>query len=331
MKRLHHEFSPSRLDRTAGCPWSYRNCIGWESGENEDSGRGTLLHRAVYDDSAYDSLGENDRGMIDFIRDEHIRPYSGMKMYHELFVQVYDSDTLLTEGVADCLTISPDGTKASLKDWKFGNYEVAPAAENMQIKAYVCGIFQKFPKITTVYAMIVQPVYGSADYDNQCEFRREQLSEMIAEIASVIDRAKSAAEADANPTAENCRYCNKLHCRAFCGKMEQNFEIMNLQKEELSIEEENMTLEFADRLICAEKEIKDAMKHRTDIAKKLIIAAGGSAKFRVQAGRITRKTDWKKLARDKQISDDEIAAYTTETTGEPYLMPRMRRPKQLKG
>ena len=328
----HHEFSPSKLDRLASCPWSYCNCRGWAGEEGDDASRGTLLHRAIYDDAAYANLSGKEQGMIDFIRDEHIRPYAGMKMYHELFVQLFDAENrLLTEGTADCLILSPDGTKASLKDWKFGSYEVAPAAENMQVKAYVCGVFQKFPKLTTVYAMIVQPVYGSTDYDTQCEFRREQLPELLAEIAAIIDRAKIATEADANSTAENCRYCNKLHCRAFREKMEANFEIMAIRPEELTVEEQEMTLDYADRLVCAEKEIRDAMKRRTDIARKLILAAGGSANFRVQSGRVTKTTAWRKLARDKQISDDEIAAYTTETTGEPYLMPRMRRPKQLKG
>lgn len=324
----HHEFSPSRLDRIENCPWSYKNCIGWNSESGKDAERGTLLHRAVYDDAAYAELSAKDREIIDSVRAEHITPYKGMERYSELFVRVFDEDGApLTEGTLDDLTISNDGSAASLKDMKFGNYEVDEALENNQIEAYACGIFQKFPKVNTVYAMIVQPVYGVADYDAQCGFKREELPRMLAHIRDIISRAKNATESDAIPSAENCRYCNKENCKAFQRKMVANFDLMAVDPEQLSVSERELTVDFADRLLCAEKEIKAIMKSKTEAAKRLILQANGSANFRVQRGRTTRRTDWDEIARLHGIPEDEITAHTTEKEGEPFLMPRMRKPK----
>lgn len=321
----HHEFAPSKLERMAGCPWSYRNCLGWTSDEGSDAARGSLLHAAIYDDAAYRLLSVRERGMIDFIRDEHIRPYAGMEHYHELLVQVVMDGVILTEGTLDDLVISPDGLSASLKDWKFGSYEVAPAEENPQIKAYVCGIFHKFPKVRTVYAMIVQPVYGSADYDRQAVFTRDQYPELLREIAGIIHTAKNAPEESATPSATNCRYCNKMACRAFRAKMDRNFDVFAIDPEQLSAEDTEMTLDFADRLLCAKREIESIMDAKTVEAKKMILANGGSANFRVQAGRISKRTDWKKIVEAHGIPQSEIDEATTTTESEPYLMPRMRR------
>lgn len=322
----HHDFAPSKLERIASCPWSYRNCLGWTGEEGSDATRGTLLHTAIYDDTAYNLLSARERGMIDFIRAEHVQPYAGMEHYHELFVQVTAADgTILTEGTLDDLVISPDGTYASLKDWKFGSYEVAPAAESWQIKAYVCGVFQKFPKVETVYAMIVQPVYGAADYDKQTEFKREQLPELLREIENVRAAAKDANENAASPSASNCRYCNKMACRTYREKMDRNFAVFAIDPEQLAAADTEMTLDYADRLLCAKREIESIMDAKTAEAKKMILANGGSENFRVQAGRVSKRTDWKKIVEAHGIPQDEIDAATTATESEPYLVPRMRR------
>lgn len=326
----HHEFAPSRLERIAGCPWSYRNCIGWTSDDGADAVRGSLLHAAIYDDAAYRLLSDRERGMIDFIRDEHIKPYANMEHYHELFVQIVMDGVILTEGTLDDLVISADGESASMKDWKFGSYEVAPAAENPQVKAYVCGIFHKFPKVKTVYAMIVQPVYGVADYDQQAVFTRDEYPELLREIASIIHTAKDATEESAAPSAANCRYCNKMACRTFRAKMNRNFDVFAIDPEQLSAEETEMTLDFADRLLCARREIESIMDAKSAAAKKMVIANGGSANFRVQAGRVTKRTDWAKIVEKYEIPQSEIDAATTSIEGEPYLMPRMRRKANLK-
>jgi hypothetical protein len=325
----HHKFSPSSMERMGNCPWSYKNCQGWQQQDNADSSHGTLLHRAMYDDSVFAKLSKADRETVAALRAEHVEPYKNFEHYHELRLEIYRNDgTLLNFGTSDFVVISPDGKTASLKDWKFGNYEVTPAVNNPQLKNYVAGIFQKFPKVETVFVMTVQPAYGTGDYDQQAELKRECLPEILTELENIVEKAENANEAQAVPNAENCRYCNKAQCRAFLRKMDENFSILQINSAELADNEHEMTIEFADRLLCAEKEIKKAMEVKVALAKQLVIANGGSVNFALRDGRVTKTTNWKALCEKHGICEEEIASFTTEKQGEPFLAPRMRK-KQL--
>ena len=328
----HHEFSPSKLDRIESCPYSWRNCLNWKSDDGKDARRGTNLHRAIYDDDELAKCSDSEKSMIEFIRKEHIQPYveAGLERHVELQVFVTLDGYILTYGFIDDLTISKNGKIANLKDWKFGGYEVEEAKDNKQIWAYVCGVFQKFPNVEKVYATIVQPLYGAADYDKQACFERKDFCHLLFRINTIIERAKTATLDDANATADNCRYCNKLACPVFEVKMEENFALLAVDPESLSEVETETAVEYADRLLMAEKEIKEILKSKTEKAKLAIIAAGGSENFRVQAGRVTKKTDWKLLAEKFGISDDDISEATVQTVGEPCLMPKMRKKKNTK-
>lgn len=325
----HHDFSPSKLDRIESCPYSWRNCLNWKSEDGKDAQRGANLHSAIYDDAELAKCSDSEKSMIEFIRKEHIQPYveAGLERYVELQVFVTLDECVLTYGYIDDLTISKNGKIANLKDWKFGSYEVEEAKDNKQIWAYVCGVFQKFPNVEKVYATIVQPIYGAADYDKQACFERKDLCYLLCRINEIIEKAKIATVDDANATADNCRYCNKLNCPVFKAKMGYNFFLLAVNPESLSEVEQETAIEYADRLLVAEKEIKDILKTKTAAAKKAIIAAGGSENFRVQAGRVTKKTDWKLLAEKFGITDEDIAEATEESVDEPCLMPRMRKKK----
>ena len=326
----HHEFAPSSLGRLQGCPWSYHQCKGWTEPENKDAFDGRLLHEAIYDDSAFQKLGNSEKKTVLKIRTEHVEPYAHLEHYHELKLEIFKSDgTLFNFGTADFVVISPDGKAASLKDWKFGGFEVAKASENPQIKNYVVGIFQKFPAVEKVFAMTVQPVHGADDYDDQAEFQRSHLPELLTELESIVDRAKNANEAMANPNGENCRYCNKLQCEAFLRKMDENFIIMKVDSSILAEDQHQMTIEFADRLLCAEKEIKNVMEVKVQLAKDLVIANGGSENFSVRNGRVTKTVDWKALCEKHGICQEEIDIFTTEKQSAPFLAMKMKR-KTLK-
>lgn len=326
----HHEFAPSSLGRLQGCPWSYHQCKNWVQPESKNALGGRLLHEAVYNDEAFAKLGTSEKNTVTKLRKEHVEPYAHLEHYHELTVEVFMADgTLLNFGTADFVVISPDGESASLKDWKFGGFEVAKAGENPQMKNYVAGLFQKFPRLKRVFAMIVQPSCGADDYENQAEFKKEHLPELLAELENIVDTAKSSNEAMANPNAENCRYCNKLRCGAYLRQMDENFAIMKADSSILADDEHEMTIEFADRLLCAEKEIKKAMETKVAIAKELVINNGGSPSFSLRNGRITRTTDWKALCEKHGICQEEIDLFTTETQGTPFLAMKMKR-KELK-
>ena len=326
----HHEFAPSSMGRLQGCPWSYHQCKNWVQPENKNALGGRLLHEGVYNNEAFAKLGTSEKNTVTKLRKEHVEPYAHLEHYHELKLEIFRANgELLNFGTADFVVISPDGENASLKDWKFGGFEVAKAAENPQMKNYVAGLFQKFPKLKTVFSMIVQPAAGCDDYDDQAEFKRSQLPELLAELENIVDTAKTASEAMANPTGENCRYCNKLHCGAFLRKMDDNFAVMKVDSSLLADNDHEMTIEFADRLLCAEKEIKKAMEAKVAIAKELVINNGGSENFSVRNGRVTKTVDWKALCKKHGICQEEIDLFTTETQGASFLQMKMKR-KSLK-
>ena len=329
----HHEFSPSKLERIENCPPSWKICQNFTGVDGVDAVRGTLMHRAFYDDDALAELSDADKNVILEIRTEHLKPFqkTGIEHYHELYVEVKDDDgTILTAGTADYILISPDGELASLIDFKFGNYEVTPADINPQIWGYAAGVFQKFPQLKTVFALIVQPVYGIGDYEKQAEFKRERLPEIINRIKTIRQKAQTADISDMSQyscSADNCRYCNKRGCPRYREWMTVNIELFGVSQ--LPDEVAEMTLDYADRVKCASKAIAAEIKPLTELADKVIKTCGGSANFRLCEGRISKKTDWKALCRKHGISEEDIAEFTSESHGEPYLMSRMRKSGKL--
>lgn len=325
----HHEFSPSRLNRLADCPWSYKNCLGWVSPDTDDSRRGTVMHEAVHNDDVLATLPDGDAELIRQLRAEHVTRFLNLEHYFELQVEVTRRDgTLLTSGYIDFLYLSPDREMAGMVDWKFGSQEVAPAEHNWQMKGYAAGVFQQFPTVKRIFAMTVQPVFGMDHYDKQFQFERAMLPQILMDIDAIQERAKNATPADAHPAPERCRECNQLHCAKYRERMEENISLMQGDTD-LPLAEQEMTLDFADRLLCAKREIEILMAKRAGEAKNVVIKAGGSEHFRVQSGRVTAKTDWQALMKAFRIPEEAVKDFTETTTGEPFIAPRMRRKKEL--
>jgi len=309
------------------------------------------MHLAVRDDSALEKIPEADRETILQLRETFITPnlVPGSVRYDELFLEVNDSKkhrftdigedgkeiveetTLLTSGTADFVLIC--GENALLLDWKFGSREVSPAQENTQTIGYAVGIFQKFSQVNTIYARIVQPVFwNDLDTDGKGEtvFKRDSLPDMIAEIAGIADRAELADESSANCTEDNCRYCNKNNCRIYQNKMTEAIRLYGLcdsDTAEISIPKEE-AVAYSDAMLVRAGIIKSMVAEREAIFKKMILESGGSEHYRIQSGRVTKKTDWSAICREYQVAPEDIVKFTTETTGDPYVIARMRKPKK---
>lgn len=339
----HHEFPPSGLNRLASCPMAYKVCKGWSSPASAASERGTMLHRAVYDDAIYDTLKEADRDAIDYIRANHIAPYPkerGFVHLHEKKLYLRDDDgSEINFGTCDFIMLDPTRTVAMVKDWKFGSIPVPPASKNLQLIDYALSVMQEFPTVTKVFAEIVQPALegGSeedpaAANDKVAELSRADMGTYLDAIRLVIQRCK-----DANPedpacyscTPENCRFCNRLNCRVHRERMEQNFALFAVPGEQATAfagtDEGRMTIDYANDLLLAKKAIEAAMEEKATAATQVVVASGGSGDFRVVEGRVSRRTDWKKVAEEAAIPPEIIEAHTTETVSKPYLMPKQRR------
>ena len=334
----HHSFAPSSLERIENCPPSWEICKNMlRDDSGKDASRGDLMHRAFYDDSALAKLNGKDKEVILALRKEHIEPYpteKGIKHFHELFVEIKDeTGKTLTTGTLDYLIISADEKIGSLIDLKFGSYEVTPAGVNPQIWAYVIGVFQKFPSLEQLFALIAQPVFGIGNFDQQAVFKRSDLPNLIARIKQIEDNAEkadSANFAEYHPSTSDCRYCNKMQCPVHRNWMIENMRVMGLTEHDLPKDVVDMTVEYADRVKLAEKAIKDQMTPLSDIATLTIKNFGGSEHWRVCNGKVSKTINWKAICEKHNISDDEIAEFTTEKTGEPYVTARTRKSTKQK-
>lgn len=329
----HHEFAPSKLERIEGCPASWKMCRDFHPESGKDATRGSLLHEAIHNDKVLAGLSEQDQNLVMSLRNEYIEPFKskGFKIFHELPVVIRDEDgSELTAGTLDALILSPDETQGSLIDFKFGIYEVTEAKENPQILAYCAGAFQQFPKLQTVFALIVQPVFGIGNYDKQAKIGRDELPAILKRIRQAEEAAKNADLQDLSiyhATASNCRYCNKFACPKYREWMRTNMEIVGVS--EMPQEVEDMTVEYADRVKLAGKAIQAEMKSVLELADKVILDCGGSENYRVCSGKVTKKTDWKGLCAKHEITAEEIAEFTTESVGFPYLTARTRKNSKM--
>ena len=334
--KQHHSFAPSSLERIENCPPSWeicKNMVRDDSGK--DASRGDTMHRAFYDDAALAELSEKDKEIVLSLRHEHIEPYpaeKGFKHFHELFVEIKDEDNaILTHGTLDYLIISANEKVGSLIDLKFGSYEVTPAADNPQIWAYAIGVFQMFPKLEQLFALIAQPVFGIGNFDQQAVFKRSDLPKLIARIKQIEDNAEKADTANFShyhPSASDCRYCNKMQCPVHRNWMIENMQVMGLTEHDLPKDVVEMTVEYADRVKLAEKAIKDQIAPLSNMATLAIKNFGGSEHWRVCNGKVSKTINWKALCEKYNITDDEIAEFTTEKIGDAYVTARTRKSKK---
>lgn len=366
MPGIHHEKSPSKADRLKNCPPSFKICKGWIQEDSEDAKHGTILHNAIYDDTIYKTLSGGDKSIIDSIRIEHIIPFQNKEKYpelihySELYVEVKNQKgEILTAGTCDDVCISRD--IASLKDWKFGSYEVVPAINNMQIKEYVAGLFQKFHQVNTIFAVIVQPCYWDGDFESkQAEFKRDMLPDIISEIEEIN---KKCDEVDINDftqyscKTDNCRYCNKSACKVYNAKMYEAAISYGMTVIENTLPDIDI-VNYADEMLCKAKMLEAMIEEKKDVFKKIVIKNGGSANFSVREGKKTRKTDWKSVSRElcekyihsvcrlkkwfrnipvdylfeksDKIVEKVVSKYTSETIGDPYVASKMRNTNKRK-
>ena len=184
-----------------------------EFSDNTAAEEGTMLHSAV--EMGNISLCEDDDQEFLVTRcieyqDELVKQYNPEKVVvaHEQHVVIED----LTRGTFDLL-IYDDGPKADLLDWKFGRLPVTEAEKNVQVQAYVLGVFLK-PELTHIQEVTAHLVCPRQDEVTTAVYLREKkdlLYERInAIILSVMDEEKSE-----RLNEKGCRMCGrKAKCQA---------------------------------------------------------------------------------------------------------------------
>lgn len=328
-----HAFaSPSMFGAIKACPYTAWCRYGWNEPERPAAMRGRLLHEAVYSEEAYGRVTDaEDRALVDMIRRDFVEPMKGMEHYFELRLELVDEEgRIRTFGTADFVALDKEKRAACLRDWKYGSIAVEVAKDNDQIHAYVAMLFQRFPDIDTVYALIVQPALGEVDFGATAVFTREaDYKRFYDDAIAVCEMAEKATPEDARPTPESCRWCNCMGCEAWRKVMNAALQdwcqSADLPAERPMTEPSTELVTYCDEGLDQLTIIKNFVAAKEAEMKRVIVAAGGSPNYRVANGRVTKTTDWKAVAQECGIPREVIDAHTVAKIGEPYAVRKSRK------
>jgi hypothetical protein len=119
-----------------------------------------------------------------------------------------------TAGYMDNSLIDHTGTHAKLFDWKFGNWPVEQADNNLQGIAYVLGLAKKYPKLNRFEFFFKQP---HLNHISHAEWTREQLPALYLRVQVVVARARAARASilkgdwnAARPFVPACNFCGNI-------------------------------------------------------------------------------------------------------------------------
>lgn len=227
VSRLHHDYSPSKLQFLEACP-------GFEGMQstNAASELGTKIHDAI-ESGKYEGQGFTDEqidaiiGCIAYYQ-AAVAEWPGATLYTEVYLPI-DADNT-TAGYIDIGIVSADGKHGKIKDWKTGQNAVEPAENNLQGMAYLLGLlFNHAPNLEDCEVEFVMPFQGQGGIVDRHTFKRAEFAAMHLRIKTIVARAKVATAAfkeakaagktcdhpSLTPNTSTCLFCaNLAHCHA---------------------------------------------------------------------------------------------------------------------
>jgi hypothetical protein len=214
-EREHHPFSPSTLQYREACPYFEPSKV-----ENAAATAGTLQHVAV--DSPLDHAHLSD-AQAAAVKDcqayfnELKSDYPGCQVLIEQYLPIDDyrgkfkdwngeihPHLATTAGYLDRAIVSKDRKSADICDWKFGEWDVEPAENNVQGISYLLGIVRKIPSIDKVTVRFVMPYRDEITYHT---FHRPEFQALHQRIRAIVFRAVEAREKRDFTQATPCSAC----------------------------------------------------------------------------------------------------------------------------
>jgi len=251
-ERLHHPFSPSKLQFLEACP-----CYVERGGPvHEKALIGTRQHavtetreddHALSDDEATHAAEcmdfyERHKGLYEEARNRAMaETCERLAMQYQDHPDVYgdevEANTPLIEeiveeylpvdgsavlvgdtlfkgtsgGYCDRALIDHTRTRAKMFDWKFGQWPVEAAENNLQGIAYALGLFRKVPTLAEITFYFKQPVLNLI---SMATWRRDQVPALYLRVLTVVENAKTARQqgdfASARPLVPACLFCGNV-------------------------------------------------------------------------------------------------------------------------
>lgn len=209
--REHSKHSPSSLEPILRCA----GFLNDKSRPTTAADRGSLGHLAVEKEDPElcgddDSLKKATEMCLKYLN--RLRANASAKgnfqEFKELRIPVQDQSGSFDHLILECGIIEAD-----LVDYKFAyNYHTA---DGMQAKAYVAGIFDKWPSLQKIRVHMVHPFLNQVSVETYARGDEDMIN---AEVRAVIERARRADPADFRVN-KYCAYCARAGSCPVLGKI----------------------------------------------------------------------------------------------------------------
>lgn len=220
-ERVHHPYSPSKLQMLEACPK-----LQSINSESEAAFTGTMQHDVA--DSGIDNARLPDykaMAAVDCMKfaESRAAEYPGGTILKEEYFPIDDEEISLmgsgpddiaifkgtTAGYADFAVVSADGLKGEILDWKFGQWGVEDADNNLQGIAYALGLLKRFPRLQSIRVWFILP---HRDELSEHTFTRNDFNGLYLRTRTVVQRAVEANKvaddfSTAKATEGTCLFC----------------------------------------------------------------------------------------------------------------------------
>jgi hypothetical protein len=259
-ERIHHPYSPSKLQSLESCP-KYASAFTTSEAAEMGTKQHAVAETGIDDITIPDEKAAGVTAGLLFL-DERRRNYPGHTYITEEYLPIDESIITValppdapvgtpdkyvgtTAGYLDAGIISADQTEAEIVDFKFGRVAVERADNNLQGAAYALGLLKKYPTLRTITVWFVMP---HRDDITGCKFDLEELDEMRFRIRVVVARAveanKDASDfSTAAPNQGACMFCSHI---GRCPKVTQIALNVGKKYAPLDIPESISTVVFTD-------------------------------------------------------------------------------------
>jgi hypothetical protein len=227
--RVHHPYSPSKLQLLEACP-KYQ---GTDS-VCEAALTGTMQHDVA--DSGIDDARLPDYKAMAAVEcmkfcESRAKEYPGGTILKEEYLPVDDEEIWVdvepakgepvserkcfkgtTAGYSDWAIVSADGLKGEVVDYKYGQHAVEDADNNLQGIAYALGLLKRFPTLQSIRVWFIMP---HRDELSEHTFTRDQFDGLYLRVRTVVGRAVEANKdardfSTAKATTGTCLFCSHV-------------------------------------------------------------------------------------------------------------------------
>jgi hypothetical protein len=208
--RAHARYSPSSLAYREMCPsWEPEDDEGKDNSASEE---GTRCHEACETEN-FSGLTEEQVILVDTCLTYVNDLIQGFESRPLINLKEQKLKVLSQFGSVDRILIS--GRVGHVIDYKFGRRSVEDAEFNIQLQAYILGVFDKFKDVQVITGHLLMPrrdEVSTYTYTREHDYDRIKLR-----VATIIARAKAGKEF--SPTLKGCEFCGKKGACPALGKL----------------------------------------------------------------------------------------------------------------